>query len=137
MLSIRQLKDTNPNAVIRLRKCATKYGVILLVGIAYLIFVLLTEIRIPCIFYEITGLKCPGCGITRMIVSVARLDLASAFKYNPFLFITGPFILLYLAFLEIKYVLSGSTAMDKWTALVWIELILAIVYCVMRNISPI
>ena len=137
MLSIKQLRDTDPKVVRRLKKTSIKYGAILLIGIAYLIFILLTDLRIPCILYELTGIKCPGCGITRMLVSFARLDFVSAFKYNPFLFITGPFILLYLAIFEIKYILSGSTGMGKWRLFIWGELILAIAYGVLRNIIPI
>ena len=137
MLSIKQLRDTDPKVVGRLKKTSIKYGAILLIGIAYLIFILLTDLRIPCILYELTGIKCPGCGITRMLVSIARLDFVSAFKYNPFLFITGPFILLYLAIFEIKYILSGSTGMGKWRLFIWVELILAIAYGVLRNIISI
>ena len=50
----------------------------------------------PCIFYHITGLPCPACGLTRAFISLARFDLWQAFVYHP-LFILVPFIpLLYL-----------------------------------------
>ncbi len=137
MLSTRQLKNSNHEVIARLRRVSIKYGVILAIGLGYLFFVLLSGVRIPCIFYELTGLKCPGCGVTRMIVSVARLDFAAAFGYNPFLFITGPLLLIYLAFSEAKYVLSGNTRMGKWVMFIWAELILAIIYGVLRNIYPI
>lgn len=114
-----------------------KYGAILAFGLIYLVWVLLTDLRIPCIFYELTGLKCAGCGVTRMIVSVARLDFASAFRYNPFLFTTGPLILLYMACSEIKYVISGNGRLGKWEAFICAELILAALYSVLRNILPI
>ena len=72
-----------------------------------------------------------------MIVSVARLDFAAAFGYNPFLFITGPLILVYLAFVEVRYILRGSTKAGKWILFIWAELILAVIYGVLRNIYPI
>ena len=137
MQSTKQLKDSNLDAIKRFCRIAIKYGVIFSIGLIYLFFVLLSGFRIPCIFYELTGLKCPGCGITRMIVSIARFNFTDAFRYNPFLFITGPFILIYLAISEAKYVLYGNRKMGKWEIFILIELILAIAYGVLRNIYPI
>lgn len=37
----------------------------------------------PCIFYEATGLHCPGCGGIRATLSLLRGDIASAVYYNP------------------------------------------------------
>jgi hypothetical protein len=137
MQSIRQLKDSNPEVSKRFYNIAIKYGIIFGIGLTYLFFVLLSGLRIPCVFYEFTGLKCPGCGITRMIVSLAKLNFTDAFGYNPFLFITGPFILIYLAISEIKYVLCGNRKIGKWEIFIPVELILAIAYGVLRNIYPI
>ena len=107
---------------------------ILGIGLLYLIFVLCTGIRIPCLFYELSGLKCPGCGVTRMMVSLSRMDFVAAFQYNPFLFVTGPFLLAYLAASEVKYVLHGNRNMGKWQLFLWIELILLLLYGILRNI---
>ena len=121
----------------RLRKTVVKYSVILGIALAYLIFVLLTGLGIPCLFSKITGLRCVGCGISRMLLALIRLDFASAFRYNAYLLITGPFLLAYLVASEIKYVLHGTTRMGKWEIFLWVELILAIAYGVLRNIYPI
>ena len=107
------------------------------IGLFYLVFILLTDIRIPCLIYELAGIKCPGCGVTRMLVSIAKLDFSAAFRYNPFLFITGPFILAYLFFSELKYVKSGERLSKKWDVLMWCELALAILYGILRNIFSI
>ena len=106
-------------------------------AIAYLIFVLCTGVGIPCVFYEITGWKCVGCGISRMFVSLAQLDFVSAFRWNPFLFITGPFLLAYLAWGEVRYVLRGSRKMEKAELFLWAELFLAVAYGILRNVIPI
>lgn len=37
---------------------------------------------IPCLFYQITGLQCPGCGNTRAVLAMLRLDVKSALEYN-------------------------------------------------------
>jgi hypothetical protein len=121
----------------RLQKTLVKYLIILAIAVAYLIFVLCTGLGIPCIFYEITGFKCPGCGVSRMLVSLVRFDLASAFLHNPFLFITGPFLIAYLVCSEWKYVKHGNRSLGKWEIFIWIELILALLYGVLRNVFPI
>jgi hypothetical protein len=118
----------------RFCQTAIKYAVILCIGLAYFLLVRSLGKGIPCLFYEITGWKCPGCGITGMILSLARADFAAAFAHNPFLFITGPFILIYLLFCEIRYVLRGTRRMGKWEIFIWVELGLAILFGLLRNI---
>lgn len=38
-----------------------------------------------CTFLEMTHLYCPGCGGTRAVESLMRLDIISSFKYNAIL----------------------------------------------------
>lgn len=52
-------------------------------------------------FYELTGLYCLGCGITRAIFSIIKLDFQSAIHNNFLIVIVIPFILYYL-FIKIK-----------------------------------
>ena len=118
----------------RLRSTLIKYGIILGIALVYLVFVLCTNIGIPCVFHLITGLKCPGCGISRMLLSIAKFDFVSAFWYNPFLFITGPFIIAYISVSEVKFVKYGNRDMGKWQIFMWIELGLLLAYWVLRNI---
>ena len=69
-----------------------------------------------------------------MLLALLRLDFVSAFRYNAFLFVTGPFLVAYLAASEVNYVLHGTKRMGKWEIFLWVELILAIAYGVLRNI---
>ncbi|MDR3552125.1 MAG: DUF2752 domain-containing protein [Clostridia bacterium] len=46
----------------------------------------------PCIFRSITGLDCPGCGMTRAFYCLLHLDFAQAFRYNPFCFVLAPIL---------------------------------------------
>jgi hypothetical protein len=121
----------------RLRKTLKKYSIILAVGFAYLFFTLLTDLGIPCVFNKLTGLKCPGCGATRMFKAIARFDLKAAFGFNPFLFITGPFLLAYLVYSDTVYVLRNTMPNKKWDILLTAELIIALIYGILRNIFPI
>ena len=118
----------------RLKATLIKYGVIFGIALAYLIFVLCTGLGIPCIFHAITKLECPGCGVTRMLISIVKFDFVSAFWYNPFLFITGPLLVAYLVACEVKFVRHGNRKMGKWEIFMYVELVLALIYGVLRNI---
>ena len=50
----------------------------------------------PCIFLSITGLFCPGCGITRALHALVHGDLARAFAMNPLALVVIPLIPLML-----------------------------------------
>jgi hypothetical protein len=38
----------------------------------------------PCPFHSITGIHCPGCGMTRACIAIARGEIGQALQYNPF-----------------------------------------------------
>ena len=38
----------------------------------------------PCPFLKVTGLPCPGCGMTRSCISLLRGDWAEVWRLNPF-----------------------------------------------------
>lgn len=118
----------------RLKSTLIKYGVIFGIALAYLIFVLCTGLGIPCVFHAITKLECPGCGVTRMLISIVKLDFVSAFWYNPFLFVTGPFLIAYLVACEVKFIKHGNRNMGKWQIFMYVELALALLYGILRNI---
>ena len=118
----------------RLNKVLRKYAIILGIGLGYLIFVLATGIRIPCLFYVATGFQCPGCGITRMFVELFRGNFVLAFKFNPFVFICLPLLLIYIVFCDINYVRTDKATLGKLCFLPWMILVGAFVFGVLRNI---
>ena len=77
----------------RLNKCILISAVTLCVGCAYALFCRLTGLGIPCLFHLATGLNCPGCGVSRMLLSLLRLDFPAAFHYNAVLFCLLPVLL--------------------------------------------
>lgn len=111
---------------------------VVLVGILYGIFVKATGFGIPCMFHLITGLKCPGCGVTRMAVALLQLDFAGAFEANPAVLVLSPVFLAVF----IKYV-GGYVKTGKWTmgavqnAVMWSGIAVLMVYGILRNILPI
>ena len=46
----------------------------------------------PCVFHEVTGLYCPGCGSTRCLHSLLQGDIAAALGYNPLAVLAMPFL---------------------------------------------
>ena len=42
---------------------------------------------LPCPFHSLTGIQCPGCGMTRACLATGRGDVAAAWHYHPFVFI--------------------------------------------------
>lgn len=64
-----------------------------------------------CIFRAVTGLYCPGCGLTRATHDLLHLDIASAFARNPL----APFLALFAIYL------TGRWLVSRWrgTTLTW------------------
>ncbi len=118
----------------RLRKTLVKYATVLAVGVGYLILFLCTGIGLPCIFYEVTGLQCPACGVSRMLISLLRLDVVAAFRYNPFLLVNGPVIVGCLVYSDVQYVRLGHRKHPRaWDVILWCEIGLALLFGIWRN----
>ena len=120
----------------RLKKRLVTYICVLAAGVVYFIWIKLTGIGIPCIFHELTGWSCPGCGVTTLIMSVAagRLDLARA--ANPFLFFTWPLIVFFLVWNEIEVIKGKKFKADKIVQILLIAYIAALlIFGVTRNIG--
>lgn len=47
---------------------------------------------VPCMFRTLTGFKCPGCGITHMLVAELQLNFAQAYTANPALYLLQPVV---------------------------------------------
>lgn len=54
----------------------------------------------PCVFHELTGFYCPGCGGTRAVLALAQGRIVSSFVYHPFV--------LYAAVLGTWFMISQS-----------------------------
>ena len=113
-------------------------SILFLIGVVTIIYSVLFKfgIVIPCVFYELTGLYCPGCGVTRMIFSLLKLDFYQAFRYNILVFLFIPFILVCVIDFIIKKLNNKSDYLyQKIDDKVWIILlIITLLFGVVRNI---
>lgn len=119
----------------RLKRVALLATLFIIIGILYAVLVSVLKFGIPCFFYEITGLRCPGCGITRSILALLKLNIYEALSYNAFVF----FIIAYILYLFIctakEYIISGKYKLagnKEYISIIF--LILLIAWTAVRNI---
>ena len=60
-----------------------------------LAFTVMERTGIGCVFLYFLGIPCPGCGMTRALRALLRLDLAAAFAFHPLIF-AMPYVFCYL-----------------------------------------
>lgn len=120
----------------RLKKVIKNIIIILALGTVYAVLCLFTGISIPCPIKLITGLYCPGCGVSRMCLSIIKLDFRSAYHYNQCLFILSPSIIILLIITGIKYVITGSAKPGIFIdTCLYIIIFILISFGIWRNLS--
>ncbi len=120
----------------RLYRVIKAYIVIIVIFISYFFINKYTGFGIPCPFNKLTGLLCPGCGVTRCLFSILQLHFREAFNYNPLVFIYLPFIIAYILYKDYLYVYNKK---DKILVKIpsiftYILLIITIAFGIIRNI---
>lgn len=84
--------------------CAALLGL----GLGYAALCRRFGVLIPCPFHALTGLSCPGCGVSHMCLALLRLDLAAAFRYQPALLLSLPILGVLFVQFAAQYVRTGS-----------------------------
>jgi hypothetical protein len=108
------------------------FVILFVIFLIYAVLIIKFDIGIPCVFYEITGLYCPGCGITRLCISLFEVDIYQAFRYNPIIFIDVPIIFI-LFVLNILF--KDKKSIKKITNILIIILaVITVIFGVLRNI---
>lgn len=119
----------------RIKKVCIIGAAVLLSGCAYAVFFIKTGVGIPCLFHLITGFKCPGCGITRMLISLLKLDLPAAFQYNAVVLCLLPFLFPLLVYWVYRYIRYGFHQNPKpIEAICWVFVAILLVWGVVRNV---
>ena len=91
---------------------------------------------IPCVIYSTTGYYCPGCGVTRMLFALLRLDIKEAFMYNQLVFILLPFMIMYYLHFMYSYIIGKKTdLLNRLPKGIWVLLVVSVFsFGIMRNL---
>ena len=89
-----------------------------------------------CQFHRLTGLNCPGCGMTRALYALLHGDLLTALRDNALLVLAIPLLLARGVWFAVKK--SQGRPVDSFVPgkYLWLLLVLALVFTVLRNLPP-
>lgn len=110
--------------------------VALLIFAGYYGFVRYTGAGLPCLFRYFFHWKCPGCGVTHMLLYASEGDFSRAFQSHPVIFCFSPFLAWILGKSLWNYVRGEGTVWKKWESagmLLFLAVLLA--FFVLRNVG--
>lgn len=119
----------------RVKKVITAAVIVTAAGFIYWGFINITGFAIPCVFHLITGLYCPGCGVTGMCISLIQLDFLSAFKNNAAILCSLPVFILLSVTLLYSYIKTGSFKCKRWQNIaIYVLIVYFLIFAILRNI---
>ena len=71
-------------------------------------------VGIPCIFFRLTGFKCPGCGVTRMCTALLHGQIAEAFRQNRAVLLLLPAGCILTAVWCARFIRTGERILRGW-----------------------
>lgn len=108
---------------------------LLLGGCTYAVFTVATGWGIPCVFHLVTGLQCPGCGVSRMCLALLRLDFPAAWQANPAILAMLPLGVVLGVRMLLRYIRTGSSRPRRWEEWTMVAMsVVLILFSVWRNI---
>ena len=120
----------------RFKKLCIRTGWLAGAGLFYLLICNLAgRPLIPCMFHQITGLYCPGCGVSRMCLALFRLDFVSAFRANAAIFLLLPAGLAIAIQTAVRYVKTGNGRLTRFQT--WIlagMTVILLLFGILRNL---
>ncbi len=90
---------------------------------------------IPCMLYKLTGIKCPGCGMTRSVHYLVNGNIKQSMWYNLMLI---PIIILviYALYRYIRYLVKNEEIINKVLEnLLKVFLVIILIFGVARNLT--
>lgn len=120
----------------RAKRVAVFGGILLACGLLYGWLCVHTGVAVPCVFYQITGYSCPGCGVTRMCLNILKGNIPEAIRCNPALFFSLLPLLFVFADSIIRYIKNGERKLRRWQEIVlYIVIAVLLIHGVIRNID--
>ena len=87
-----------------------------------------------CIFLQLTGFRCPGCGSQRVVHALLNGDIAAAFRYNAFLVLMIPYVSALAFATFFKNRVPGLYNVLCHPAVIAAILVLTILWWIFRNV---
>ena len=85
-----------------------------------------------CPMYNLTGLKCPGCGMTHAAYSLLRLNFLEALKHNFLIYLFVPYII-WMYVKHIRYVFWDKPVRND-LRVVFGLFIITMIFTIVRNL---
>lgn len=105
-----------------------------LAGFLYYAIIKVLHLSVPCPLKLFTGLICPGCGTTRMVMAILRFDFKAAFSFQPVLFCALIPLAVCFFGMAVNYVKKGTKMLTLWqNIIVYTTIVALLVYCVYVN----
>ncbi len=103
-------------------------------GLLYAVILKILGRGIPCVFHDITGLRCPGCGMTHAMTALLNLDFNAFIQANLFAPLIIIFFITAFASTSLKYIKTGIYRLSALNSFVEISfLVLFIAWGIARN----
>ena len=89
-----------------------------------------------CMFYQMTGLQCPGCGGLRAAHQLLHGHWNAAFRLNPMLFLFLPVLFWYALRAAVRQATGRELpAIFNRRGWLWMLLVLVVLFGIVRNLS--
>ncbi len=62
----------------------------------------------PCIFHQVTGFYCPGCGGTRAVLALVKGNMIQSFLYHPIVVYTAGLLIWYGISHVLEWITKGK-----------------------------
>lgn len=113
-----------------------KYIGPVIVGLVIMFWAMDRLFHTVCPLRFITGVPCPGCGITRAFLKVLHLDLVGATRMHPFWI---PVLLLAVCYIAVRYLVADEARRDNINRVLFrigiVVAALGIVYYIYRMVT--
>ena len=87
-----------------------------------------------CLFHALTGLNCPGCGMTRALYALLHGNLRVALKDNALFILTLGALAVWAAQFVVRKIRHQPTTFNVPPKYLWLSLVIALVFAVVRNL---
>ncbi|HCA04952.1 MAG TPA: DUF2752 domain-containing protein [Ruminococcaceae bacterium] len=122
----------------RIIKIVKPAAILLAIGFTYIILHNLTGFAVPCPYYSVLHIYCPGCGVSRMFLHLLRFEFYEAFSANCAVFCLLPVFAAAAIWHAYKYIRYGSAPLNRAEKIIcWITAGILIAFAVLRNIYPV